>query len=286
MVSARILGRAAVAFVTILFGLTAMSEPGAAQASYSYTGNAFTFFSCGPNADDTATVACSGDPAPGNTLTSYKATDHVTATLTLDSPLGPNFAYSDIRNLSGFSLTLNDGEHTVATPLSSGQGLFASVGTDANGDINQWRLGINTGGFDNGGIVTFNFTDSTGSHVFDQGVLACCDPSVPGNLAENFSMAGTWSGGSSPPTPTASVNNLIGVISNPSLSLTGGQVNSLTDKLNNVLASLQAGQIKQAINQLNSFVSSVNSSVKTGKFSAQTGATLINAANAIIAALS
>jgi len=285
MVSARILGRAMVACATIAFGVTAMSERAAAQATYSYTGNPFVFFSCGPNSDDTATMACSGASAPGNNLTSYKASDHVTATLALDSPLGPNFAYSDIKNLSGFSLTLNDGEHTVSTPLSPGQGLFASVGTDANGNINQWRLGISTGGALNGGINTFDFTDASGSHVFDQGVLACCDPGVPGNLAENFSMPGTWNDGSSPPTPTASVNNLIGVITNPSLGLTGGQVNSLTDKLDNVLASLQAGQPKQGKNQLNAFISSVQSSVKTGKINVQTGATLIAAANAIIAVL-
>jgi hypothetical protein len=286
MISARIVGRAVVALATILIAVSGTSERAAAQATYSYTGNPFTFFSCGPNADDTATLDCSAAPAPGNPHTSYTATDHVTVTLTLDSALGPNFAYSDIRNLSGFLLTLNDGEHTVSTPLTPGEGLFASVGTDANGNINQWRLGINTGGALNGGITTFDFTDDSGTHVFDAGTLACCDPTVPGNLAINFSMPGSWTGGSSPPTPTASVNNLIGVISNPSLGLTSGQISSLTDKLDNVLASIQAGQLKQAINQLNSFINSVQSSVKTGKISAQTGTTLVNAANAIIAALS
>src|SRR6185437_8875586 len=276
-----ILGRAIMASAIVLFGVTAMSERGAAQATYSYTGNPFMFFSCGPNADDTATMGCSGAPAPGNTLTSYTATDHVTATLTLDSPLGPNFAYSDISGLPGFSLTLNDGQQTVTTPIGPGQGLFGFAGTDPSGNINQWRLGINTGGALNGGIITFNFTDGTGAHVFDQGVLACCDPRVSGNLAENFSMAGTWNGAG----PAGSVTSLIGAIANPSLQLTTGQISSLTDKLNNVLASIQAGQDKQAINQLKAFISSVQSSVKTGKISAQTGTTLVNAANAIIAAL-
>jgi len=42
---------------------------------------------------------------------------------------------------------------------------------------------------------------------------------------------------------------------------------------------------KQAINQLNSFINSAQSSVKTGKISAQTGKTLTDAANAIIAML-
>ena len=280
MLSGSILGRTAAAFATMLFSLTALSERGAAQASYSYTGNSFVFFSCGPNGDDTATMACQGAPAPANTLTSYTATDHVTATLTLDSPLGANFPYSDISNLSGFSLTLNDGEHTVSTDVTPVS--FASVSTDASGNINQWRLGIDTGGVLNGGIITFNFTDASGPHVFDQGVLQCCDPIISGNLAENFSMPGTWNGASGPAALDA---NLIGMISNPSLGLTSGQINSFTDKLNNVLASIQAGQDKQAINQLRSFINSIQSSVKTGKISAQTGGTLIAAANAIIAVL-
>jgi hypothetical protein len=55
--------------------------------------------------------------------------------------------------------------------------------------------------------------------------------------------------------------------------------------LNNALASIQAGLNKQAINQLNAFINSVESSVKTRKMSAQTGNTLIDAANAIIAKL-
>jgi hypothetical protein len=60
---------------------------------------------------------------------------------------------------------------------------------------------------------------------------------------------------------------------------------NLTDKLNNALASIQAGLDKQAINQLNAFISSVQSSVKTGKMSIPAGNTLINDAEAIIAAL-
>jgi len=281
MFLARIAGRACAAFATILLAFAATSEHAAAQVTYSYTGNPFTLFSCGPSGSG-GTLACS-IPGP-NANTSYTATDHVTATLTLDSPLGPNFAYSDISGLAGFSLTLNDGHQTITTPLASGQFLFAFAGTDASGNINEWRLGVNTGGVLNGGIHTFDFTD-TMTHVFDNGFLECCDPSPGGDFGENFSMPGTWSAGSSQPTPTASVNNLIGVVSNPSLQLTSGQINSLTDKLDNVLASLQAGLNKQAINQLNAFISSVQSSVKTGKINAQTGATLVAAANAIIAVL-
>jgi hypothetical protein len=276
-------GRIFAALATLIVVTATLDERAAAQAIYTYTGNPFMLFSCGPSVPGPGTIDCS-TPAPTNTNTSYTATDHVTATLTLDTPLGANFAYSDISGLPGFSLALNDGQQTIETPIGSGQFLFAFAGTDSNGNINQWRLGVNTGGFDNGGIHTFNFTD-TMPHVFDDGIISCCDPSPPGDLAMNFSLPATWSLGSAPPSPAVSVNNLIGTISNPSLGLTSGQISSLTDKLNNVLASLQANQIKQASNQLSSFINSVQSSIKTQKLNAQTGNMLIAAANSIIASL-
>ena len=118
---------------------------------------------------------------------------------------------------------------------------------------------------------------------YDQGVLACCSPTVTGDFGLNIGTPGTWSSGS--PSPASLVTNLINVVSNPLLGLTGGQVSSLTDKLNNVLVSIQGGLNKQAINQLTAFINSVVSSEKTGKMSAQTANTLVAAANAIIALL-
>jgi hypothetical protein len=198
--------------------------------------------------------------------------------LTLSTPLPANFAIADVRTLPGFHLSMNDGQHTV-TELDAA-GMFAEVGTDASGQINQWRLVINTGGTANGGIDTINKATS----IIDIGVLACCDPNVPGNLGLNLSMPGTWNGGT--PSPAAAVTSLENMLSNPLLGLSPGQISSLTTKLDNVLASINAGQTKQAINQLSAFISSVQSSVKTGKISPQTGTTLTSAANAIIAMLS
>lgn len=273
--------RGSSAIFTILLGvcwmLTSLAQPAFAQATYTYTGHPFTLFSCGPNADNTATMDCS-TPAPTNPNTSYTATNFVSATLTLSSPLPANFAIQDVRTLAGFHLTMNDGQHTVTD--ADAVGMFAEVGTDASGQINQWSLVINTGGTANGGIDTIN----KGTSILDIGVLACCDPTVPGNLGLNLSTPGTWNGGT--PSPAAAVTSLINMLSNPLLGLTPGQTSSLTDKLNNALASINAGQNKQAINQLSSFISSVQSSVKTGKMSPQTGTTLISAANAIIAMLS
>src|SRR5580765_7889275 len=83
-----------------LFGVVLSSQPVRAQATYNYTGNPFTFFSCGPNSSNTATMDCPNDPAPGNTLTSYTATDHVTATLAFSAPLAANLNYADVTSVA------------------------------------------------------------------------------------------------------------------------------------------------------------------------------------------
>ncbi len=269
-------GRAigSIALACLVWGL--YTPAAVAQVTYQYQGNPFTLFSCGPNSDNTATSDCS-TPAPTNPHTSYTATDFVSATLTLSSALPANFPLQDVRTLPGFQLTMDDGQHTVTD--ADAAGMFAEVATDASGQIVQWRLVINTGGVNNGGIATIN----KGTSVFDQGVLACCDPTVPGNLALIFSAPGTWSSGS--PSPAAAVTNLINLVANPLLGLTTGQIKSLTNKLDNALASIEAGRNKQARNQLNAFLNKVQAARKTGKMSAQTADTLTNAANAIIAML-
>jgi hypothetical protein len=261
--------------------LAASVQPAAAQATYTYVGNGFTLFSCGPNSSNTGTINCS-TPAPTNPNTSYTTADHVTATLVLASPLPANLTYQDVRTFAGFSVTLNDGHQTVATPLTSGQAMFAEVSTDANANILDWRFVINTGGVNNGGIATYT---APFGFVSDQGTLKCCDPVPGGDLARNANIRGVWTLGTPTPTPEAAVSNLTTVVMDPLLGLTGGQVNSLVDKLNNALASIQAGLNKQAINQLNSFINSINTSVKNGKMSPTTATTLIDAANAVIALL-
>ena len=80
--------------------------------------------------------------------------------------------------------------------------------------------------------------------------------------------------------------NLLASLADPALALTSGQVSSLSDKLTNAILSIQAGLYKQAINQLSAFISAVQTQWKNGKLSSATAATLINAANAIIATLS
>jgi hypothetical protein len=251
-----------------------------AATTYEYQGNPYTFFSCGPNSTNTGTISCS-IPAPTNPDTSYVATDRVTVTLSLDSPLPANLAFQDIRSFPGFQLTMHDGQQTLTS--TTAVAMFSYVGTDSSGRISQWRLALYTGGVINGSIVTFNFSDGAGPHIFDWGTLACCDPTVPGNLAQNFGAPGTWGVGGQ--TPEALTTTLIGLITNPALALSNGQIASLTDKLNSALASMQAGQTRQAINQLQAFINAVESAQKTRKISTPTAETLIDAAEQIIALL-
>ncbi|CBL46014.1 Hypothetical protein HDN1F_24310 [gamma proteobacterium HdN1] len=254
-----------------------------AEVTYQYTGNHFTMFSCGPTSDNMGTLNCS-TAAPANSFTTYTSTDHVIATLTLDEPLGANFPYSDIRALPGFQLVLNDGQHTVQTPLDSGQAMFSMVATDADGNISQWRFGINTGGLQNGGIHTSSYTDGSGPHAFDSGTMACCDPTVSGNLANNFNTAGTWTS-DSPSDPASLVNNLISLVSNPELGLSRGQIGVFNFFLNGALRSINAGNTQLADLQLRVFIDVVRLSRRFRGISSETATSLISSAQAIRASL-
>jgi len=87
-------------------------------------------------------------------------------------------------------------------------------------------------------------------------------------------------------TPAQMVSDLVASLSDPALKLKTGQINSLTDKLNSVLLSIQQGLNAQAINQLNAFLKAVQTDLKNGKISSSSATILVNAANAVIAALS
>jgi hypothetical protein len=176
---------AALIAVLACAGVTLAARPAAAQATYHYTGHAFNAFSCGPTSDDMGTLVCS-TPAPTNTNTSYSGADFVTATLSFTTALPANFTLQDVTGRPGFQLSLNDGLQTVNNTIAVG--MIAEVSTDATGQINAWRLVINTGGVNNGGIFTINEASAQ-----DAGTLACCDPTVPGNFGESFSSPGTWS---------------------------------------------------------------------------------------------
>ena len=236
---------------------------------YHYTGNPFTLFSCG--ASD-ASGACA-TPAPANTFTSYTATDHITATLTLDAPLPANAQFLDLKTLPGFQLSLSDGHQTL-TQADSSDGISVDVSTDANGNIIGWYLGVGANGHQ---ILTTSETFDV-----DQAILECCDPAQHANLAYNQNP-GTWTVAAS--TPAQAITDLLGVVADPGTGLRRGQVKRLTNILDKALADAQAGKSTQAKKELQAFIKAVQNALRAGRISAQTAAMLIAAANAIIATL-
>lgn len=270
------LRRACAGFALACAGL-GLATSAAAQAVYQYTGNPFTLFSCG-----SATLCATPGPNPDS---SYTTMDFVSATLELSAPLAPNLVFQDISGLAGFRLTLED-RHQMMVVGTAGTGSFeAKVSTDSAGRIiGPWSVFVNCCSFPNNNIATLN--NPGGRGVGDLGVLSGptgAFPSTPNNSGFLFANPGTWTSG--PPSPAAAVANLVALVNGTELGLTVGQVSSLTDKLNSVLASIQAGANKQASNQLKAFINSVESAQKNGKMLPSTAATLVAAANAIIALL-
>ncbi|HWC96363.1 MAG TPA: hypothetical protein VG456_06435 [Candidatus Sulfopaludibacter sp.] len=211
--------------------LAGVTLPLHAQTSYHYTGNPFTFFSCGSSG--TGTIDCPNDPAPGNSLTSYTATDHVTATLTFTSALAPNLNYQDVSSLPGFQLTMNDGHQTLTTPAA---GLIAKVSTDSAGNIiGPWLLVINVGNAADSGISSEN-EPPVQPFIQDQGTLACCDPILQGDIGLNQNAAGTWQGNSQP-TPSQMASALLVTLQQMSIPKQG---TSLSDQVTKVVNDINA----------------------------------------------
>lgn len=154
----------------------------------------------------------------------------------------------------------------------------------------------------NGDVVGQSFTGSaihgfiyTGGAMYDLNSLVAADPAIvlttgtginnAGQISANGIINGLVHHGFRLDPVKVAVSNLITLLSDPNLSLSNGQIASLTDKLQNAQDSIQQGLNKQAGNQLASFINSVQSLLRSGKLSAQTAATLIARANAIMEVL-
>lgn len=113
-------GRAVAALAFVIGMMSA--APATASVMYTYMGPTFTVF---------------GGP--------YSNTDRVTATLTLDAPLGANFGMgggpADVTGLPGFNLTLSDGARTLMSPTVA-LPVVALVSTDGAGQIDFWNLNL------------------------------------------------------------------------------------------------------------------------------------------------
>jgi len=238
------------------------ARPAQAQAVYTYQGPAFELFS----------------PA-----TSYLPTDAITITLTIDEPLEPNLSLQDISLRPGLRLVMSDGNQSLTWSLDDDSlGLVIAAGTDATGQIIEWDFGL----FGDGRwIESWRFGAGSTLSLNSTAVMGLGPDGLPGDYAYNFTSSGTWTSNVTGPGADTMVKNLLRLISDPALGLTSGQINSLSTKLQNVLTSIAAGETAQAVNQLNAFINQVQAAAANGKISAQVAATLIAAAQAIIAVL-
>jgi hypothetical protein len=124
MRSENLAGRSAlirIAFVCALV-IFASALPASANTTYTYTGQPFVGFS--------GTDSCSGGVGECS----------ISGSFTVATPLGDNFAFSEITPLS-FSFT--DGVTTINQSNFSTIVAF-EVGTDGSGDINQWQIQVLT----------------------------------------------------------------------------------------------------------------------------------------------
>jgi hypothetical protein len=189
---------------TVLKSLLAAAASLMAQAAfaqtttYQYAGNPFQYFSCGPSVPGPGTLGCFNQPAPNNHLTSYIATDHVTATLSFSAPLPANLPYGDVRSLAGFTLSMSDGHQILVSSPTQPPYVTAMVSTDGSGQIANWNLTINAGNVADSSITSLNPPPPPppqSSFTLDSGILVCCDPLRSGNLANEINHPGTWTVG-------------------------------------------------------------------------------------------
>ena len=257
----------------VLFVAVFLAQPAEAQVVYTYLGNPFTTFSCGPDPDGQTT--CSVPDSDSR----YSLSSRLQITLELANPLPPNFHSLDITQLPGFRLTMDDGLGPLyfSAQDQNADGILAMVRTDGAGRIVEWHFGLFVSGY-------FRWMESgnTLGWVFDEAVLVMSQPPLPADFARVFGAPGTWS---HPGGPEAAIQALIDRLPDPSLGLTQGQINSLTAKLNDALASVLAGLHQQARNQLNAFINQVTAAVANGKMDPAVGAGLMADALRIIAML-
>jgi hypothetical protein len=154
------------------------------QTTYSYVGNKFNLFSCGPGQSG-GVIDCS-NPAAGETT--YTKSDYVFASLTLTSPLAPNLNLQDVTSMPGFLLTMQDGQQSLSS-ANPGMSVVAEISTDANGNvIAPWwvQIYVISNSLD-AGVSTTNSPANGVGDIGDTSLTA-----TGGDLGAIFESPGVW----------------------------------------------------------------------------------------------
>ena len=181
------------------FSLAVSSQWAFAGVIYTYAGNNFNLFSCGPDINGVQNLLCSiPDPA----FTSYTTADFVSATLALSELLPGNLTLQDVRGFAGFSLTMTDGHQEMT--LNPGVPGEALVSTDPAGNIiGPWSVFVNCCFFPNNNIFSLNWPGGRG--IGDGGGLSVPQgdfPDTPRDQGLRFDSPGVWTTISDIPEPS------------------------------------------------------------------------------------
>lgn len=234
--------------IGFIFGIAVLcisfATPANAQVLYEYTGNGFSTFT----------------PLAGS---SYTGTDHVRATLTFTLPLPPNLDQVDVTGFPGFGLTLTDGhqELVFSSAIVNDQSV-ASVSTDADGLITEWKLFIlccDDAGEEEAWKSIFT---SGGIDALDADYAYLSQPSpsyddAPMDGGARYLGPGTWSTAQVVAAEEITDGLIDDVDDLVALGLNHGQATAMTRLLINARRSMERGRDQAACVQFRSFIDRV-----------------------------
>jgi hypothetical protein len=189
-------GTSAVIRIALVCALVMLASvlPASADTTYTYTGQPFVGFS--------GTDSCSGGVGECS----------ISGSFTMASPLGDNFAFSEITPPS-YSFT--DGVNTI-TQLNTSLVVAFEVGTNASGDINQWEIQVLT---DGGFLELLTYSNDIFGMPIDMSGLESTTAPYPFIATAETPALGSWGPTGSVPEPSELIMLGSGLLSFLGISL-------------------------------------------------------------------